>query len=216
MCAPEIKESPATTCVISAAPRALLNQRLMFFEVQRKRGAVRSCQGSSHLPAGLDPIERAGYPDSDAQRIARQIGDRHVLDLDCLETVRIRAGIDRLAFCNLQRRCNGFVAREIAEDLIGFAADAGDSCADGIGAIAEGDANDLRNAGQLFGHQEGATTHGNQGSVTGLGFHAVDIFFKLPRGVSERRTDQIRRYPRDTGMVANIEQPGGDRDIGRR
>src|SRR6266403_1174548 len=180
---------------------------------ERFRWTIRSL---GHLPAGLDPIERAGYADADAQRISWQIGDRHVLDLDRLETVPLRAGIDCLAFCNLQRRRNGFVACEIAKDLIGLAADAGDSGADGIGAIAEGYADDLRNAGQLFGHQEGATAHRNQGRVTGLGFHAVDILFKLPRGVGERSGDQIRRDSRDTRTIANIEQPGGHRDVGRR
>ena len=44
----------------------------------------------------------------------------------------------RLAFGDFQRCSNGFVAREVAEDLVGLAADPGDRGTDSIGAIAEG------------------------------------------------------------------------------
>ena len=79
----------------------------------------------------------------------------------------------------------------------------------------KGDPDDLRNAGQAFRHQEGAAADGNQRRVAGLGFHAVDIFFELPRGVGERRGDHALRDRRCAGAIANIQQSGGDRDIGR-
>src|SRR4051812_5889638 len=110
-------------------------------------GIVRTPLYGANVADDLDP-----HP----QRVAGQIGDRNILDLDEVERVRVGAGLDRLLFAERARGGDRLAARHALEHLVDLAADLRDRRADRIGAAAMLDPDHPGDAGELVGDQEGA------------------------------------------------------------
>ena len=73
----------------------------------------------------------------------------------------------------------------------------------------------LGDPGEPVGHQKGAAADRDQRHLACFGLHAVDRVFEHGPGFVEHRTGKLARHPRRLFRIADLDDTGGDRRIGR-
>src|SRR6266508_2654927 len=92
------------------------------------------CRAASYVvpqPPSSGDVADAAHPD--AERVAGQVREREVLDLDDLQGGGVGAAADRALLGDSACLSDGRVTRQVLEDLVRLATDLGDGGADGVG-----------------------------------------------------------------------------------
>src|SRR5579871_4835522 len=139
---------------------------------------ARSSRSSSPTSRAIVTTQRqvADGLDPDPDRVAGQVGQRHLLDVDNLDARCQRPGGDRLADGFPADRFQRVLPRPVGQrdDLVDFAADLGDGGADGVGDGEMIRLEDLRGTLQAVFHQDAAASHDDDRQWRGARLDPVD------------------------------------------
>src|SRR6185436_17052404 len=149
---------------------------------------------------GLSDVAHDPHPH--AERVAGQVGQGQILDVDHLQAGPVGAGFDRARLSQAPRGGDRIIAPEVLEDLVDLTADLSDGGADGVGDGLVRHVHDLGDAGHALGNEEAAAADGDQRLLACVGLHPVHAL--LDRRVYPRHgaLHRVAGQGRDAGALA--------------